>query len=214
MSCLSKVTARSRLEDGAAWRPPWPTVHDHSSSGVVVVGLGAASAVGEHAATMAAESITNGYGRPTTAVFEDSRLPAPISFAVSPDVLIYDGPSADDAYFVQTAFRLWPLSLTLCRWLCAHPEIVRGKRVVELGAGFGALGLVCAALGAAHVGVDAPRARRDGHRELRVRRRHRLEQRQRVGHVGEHDVQRAERSADEAGAAWPGAELDNALSRD
>ena len=100
---------------------------------------------------MAADSITNGYGRPTQAIFEDSRLSAPISFAVSPDVLKYDGPSADDAYFDQTAFRLWPLSLTLCRWLCAHPEIVRGKRVVELGAGFGALGLVCAALGAAHV---------------------------------------------------------------
>ena len=100
---------------------------------------------------MAAEPITNGYGRPTQAIFEHPRLPAPISFAVSPDVLKYDGASADDAYFDQTAFRLWPLSLTLCRWLCAHPEIVRGKRVVELGAGFGALGLVCAALGAAHV---------------------------------------------------------------
>ena len=100
---------------------------------------------------MAAEPITNGYGRPTRAIFEDPRLSVPISFAVSPDVLKYDGPRADDAYFDQTAFRLWPLSLTLCRWLCAHPEIVRGKRVVELGAGFGALGLVCAALGAARV---------------------------------------------------------------
>ena len=99
---------------------------------------------------MAAE-LTNGYGRECASIFEDPRLSAPISFAVSPDVLKYDGPSADDAYFDQTAFRLWPLSLTLCRWLCAHPEIVRGKRVVELGAGFGALGLVCAALGAARV---------------------------------------------------------------
>ena len=98
---------------------------------------------------MAAESITNGYGRECASIFEDPRLSVPISFAVSPDVLKYDGASADDAYFDQTAFRLWPLSLTLCRWLCAHPEIVRGKRVVELGAGFGALGLVCAALGAA-----------------------------------------------------------------
>ena len=68
--------------------------------------VGAALRGDAHAATMAAESITNGYGRPTTAVFEDPRLPAPISFAVSPDVLIYDGPSGDDAYFDQTAFRL------------------------------------------------------------------------------------------------------------
>jgi predicted nicotinamide N-methyase len=55
--------------------------------------------------------------------------------------------------------RLWPASLAFARYLCAHPELVRGKRVVELGAGSGAIGLVCAALGAASVCItDVPGA--------------------------------------------------------
>ena len=55
--------------------------------------------------------------------------------------------------------RLWPTSLTLSRYLAEHAELVRGRRVVELGAGSGAVGLVCAALGAAHVCItDVPGA--------------------------------------------------------
>ena len=58
-----------------------------------------------------------------------------------------------------TYARLWPTAVVLSRYLCAHPELVRGKRVVELGAGGGAVGLVCAALGAQRVVItDVPAA--------------------------------------------------------
>ncbi len=45
----------------------------------------------------------------------------------------------------STGHRLWPVCVALARYLCADPRLVRGKRVVELGAGTGAAGLVCAA---------------------------------------------------------------------
>lgn len=55
--------------------------------------------------------------------------------------------------------RLWPAAIVFCRYLCANPDLVRGKRVVELGAGGGLVGLVCAALGASHVCItDVPGA--------------------------------------------------------
>lgn len=58
-----------------------------------------------------------------------------------------------------TNLRLWPTSFELSNFLCTHPEYVVGKRVVELGSGSGAVGLVCAALGAASVTLtDVPDA--------------------------------------------------------
>lgn len=60
-----------------------------------------------------------------------------------------------------TNVRLWPAALVFGRYLCAHPELVRGKRVIELGAGTGVAGLICAALGARHVTItDVPEALR------------------------------------------------------
>jgi len=56
-------------------------------------------------------------------------------------------PTGDDA----TGFFVWPASRALATHLIAHPEMVRGKRVVELGAGAGLVGLVAAALGASEV---------------------------------------------------------------
>ena len=47
--------------------------------------------------------------------------------------------------------RLWPAACVLSTYLSRHPEVVQGKRVIELGAGSGAVGLACAALGASHV---------------------------------------------------------------
>ena len=58
-----------------------------------------------------------------------------------------------------TNLRLWPTALALSSFLCAHPELVAGKRIVELGSGSGAVGLCCAALGAAEVVLtDVPDA--------------------------------------------------------
>lgn len=77
--------------------------------------------------------------------FEHAALAQPLRIEQRPDApaaaLEADG----------TSRRLWPTALVLSRYLCVHPELVRGKRVVELGAGAGAVGLVCAALGARHV---------------------------------------------------------------
>ena len=46
---------------------------------------------------------------------------------------------------------MWDAGVALCDWLCARPGRVCGKRVVELGAGTGLVGLVCGLLGAAQV---------------------------------------------------------------
>lgn len=43
---------------------------------------------------------------------------------------------------------VWPAALALAGWLRAHPHAAAGAAVLELGAGAGAPGLVCASLGA------------------------------------------------------------------
>lgn len=50
-----------------------------------------------------------------------------------------------------TGLHTWGASLALCQHLQAHPELVRGKRVLELGCGSGLLGIVVARLGAKRV---------------------------------------------------------------
>lgn len=49
---------------------------------------------------------------------------------------------------------LWESSIALAEWLAEHPEWVRGKRVLELGAGVGLCGLVAQTLGAQVIQSD------------------------------------------------------------
>lgn len=50
-----------------------------------------------------------------------------------------------------TGLRTWPASLALAEYLVKNPQIVKDKRVLELGSGVGMLAQVCALLGALHV---------------------------------------------------------------
>ena len=46
---------------------------------------------------------------------------------------------------------LWPAAAGLCEHLSENPDLVRGKRVLEIGAGIGLVGLVAQRLGPAHL---------------------------------------------------------------
>jgi predicted nicotinamide N-methyase len=46
---------------------------------------------------------------------------------------------------------IWPSGLFMCDFLKRNPELVKGKRVLELGSGTGLTGLYAAKLGASHV---------------------------------------------------------------
>lgn len=47
------------------------------------------------------------------------------------------------------AFQLWPAAHVLCRWLEQNASVLRGRRVLELGAGCALGALMCSALGGA-----------------------------------------------------------------
>ena len=51
-------------------------------------------------------------------------------------------------------FLLWESSVALARWIAAKPELLRGKGVLELGAGVGLPGLVARSLGASVTQTD------------------------------------------------------------
>jgi hypothetical protein len=51
----------------------------------------------------------------------------------------------------DTCVTVWDAGIALSHILCAHPELVQGKRVIELGAGAGLVGCVAARVGARQV---------------------------------------------------------------
>ena len=56
-----------------------------------------------------------------------------------------------DGELLSVGGSIWPCAAALCRWLLQNEPVVRGARVLELGAGTGACGLFAAGLGSAHV---------------------------------------------------------------
>ncbi|KAI9220534.1 putative methyltransferase-domain-containing protein [Blastocladiella britannica] len=52
-----------------------------------------------------------------------------------------------------TGLKTWHASLAMAEYFIAHPDVIRSKSVVELGAGVGMLGLVMAELGAKSITV-------------------------------------------------------------
>lgn len=100
--------------------------------------------------TLLGEASSDGVGRILT--FEHAALSGRIECEHRPGIQALR-PDADG-----TCDRTWPSSLALAQWLCDHPQAVRGQRVVELGAGTGLVGIVCAALGADVTLTDMPDA--------------------------------------------------------
>ncbi|GIV20155.1 MAG: hypothetical protein KatS3mg023_1906 [Armatimonadota bacterium] len=62
----------------------------------------------------------------------------------SVDDLLTESTSADDIPFWAV---IWHAAVGLCQYLCNHPQLVRGKRVLELGTGLGLCGIVAQWLG-------------------------------------------------------------------
>src|SRR5690606_41947200 len=58
---------------------------------------------------------------------------------------------ADSGFTAPYWAHWWGGGLGLARYLLDHPESVRGKRVLDLGAGSGLVGISAALAGAAHV---------------------------------------------------------------
>jgi predicted nicotinamide N-methyase len=63
------------------------------------------------------------------------------------DLVIEERPTGNEFYGEY----VWPASLVMCEFLKRNPELVKGKRVLELGSGTGIVGLYAAKLGAKHV---------------------------------------------------------------
>lgn len=56
-------------------------------------------------------------------------------------------------FVTGTSSVVWPCAKLVATYLCEHPELVKGKRVLELGSGIGFVGLVAASLGASETVV-------------------------------------------------------------
>jgi len=63
------------------------------------------------------------------------------------DLVIEERPTGNEFYGEY----IWPTPLFMCDFLKRNSELVKGKRVLELGSGTGIVGLYIAKLGATHV---------------------------------------------------------------
>ena len=63
------------------------------------------------------------------------------------DLVIEERPTGNEFYGEY----VWPAGLFMCDFLKRNSELVKGKRVLELGSGTGLVGLYAAKLGASHV---------------------------------------------------------------
>jgi hypothetical protein len=76
----------------------------------------------------------------------DGRIQHRVSFR---DLVVHLDTSDDIE--LQTGGSIWHAGYELASYLIEHPELVRGKRVVEIGCGCGLVGIVAGALGAKSV---------------------------------------------------------------
>lgn len=65
---------------------------------------------------------------------------------------------SDEADVDRTGCLIWPTSVIFCRYLCDRVSLLQGRRVLDMGAGTGLVGLVASRLGAAVSLVDMPQA--------------------------------------------------------
>lgn len=83
----------------------------------------------------------------------------PDPFEPQPEALLHErlwaaaplGPEGPNLLLEATLVTVWGSAARVARWLVSHPEAVRGRRVVELGAGAGLPSLVAGTIGAASV---------------------------------------------------------------
>lgn len=54
----------------------------------------------------------------------------------------------------STGWLVWPVAIDLCKYLMSQPELVKDKKVLELGAGTGAVGITCGLIGSNSVCIS------------------------------------------------------------
>lgn len=111
-----------------------------------------------------------------------------------------------------TGLRTWEAALHMGQYLCVNPPLVKGKRVLELGAGTGYLAVLCAKyLGASHVMAS------DGSEEVvgKLLDSFRLNGLQGSGKISGKGLKWGHAVADKDGQAWGGRlELDTVIGAD
>ena len=85
-------------------------------------------------------------------LFEHPRLKEPLNFYQEcGSTEKANGDAVDIEVFPVT--RIWPTGHRLACWICDNPDLVAGKKVLEVGSGVGIVGITAAAIGAESVTV-------------------------------------------------------------